>query len=382
MRNEYRYVSVSLLIRQAREKRLKFREPSPRIVAAVGAGVTFAVIGLLLWPQPPMIADTATGDPALIEQVRNGLQFEPGPHHHLSVAVLEGDELSVANFGTTGDTEFEVGSVTKTFTAALFAEAIARGEVKPDTRLGELLDLGDAPAASVTLQQLATHTSGLPGVPETPQVLLRTLLMQFTANDPYTFDLPALLEQARGAQLSGDPTVGYSNFGFSLLGQALAKAAGTDYPTLVTERIIRPLGLRSTYAPASVSDLRASAPTGYTASGRPSDAWTLDAYAPAGSIRSTLTDLISYARAQLDETAPGVDATKPRLDAGGLGEIGWAWFTTEGITWHNGMTGGFASYLAFDREADRAVVILSDTAVSVDLLGFTLMGIDVTGGAR
>ena len=96
-------------------------------------------------------------------------------------------------------------------------------------------------------------------------------------------------------------------------------------------------------------------------------------FAPAGAVRSTLDDMVVYARAQLDGTAPGVDATEERADIPN-GRIGYAWhITSDGMTWHNGMTGGFAAWLSFDRDTDRAVVVLSDSAISVDELGASLM---------
>jgi hypothetical protein len=83
--------------------------------------------------------------------------------------------------------------------------------------------------------------------------------------------------------------------------------------------------------------------------------------------------MVVYARSQLDGTAPGVDATRPRAGIGGDGRIGFAWTATDGITGHNGQTGGYASWVGFDREAGRAVVVLNGSSVSVDDLGFALM---------
>ncbi|MFA4952476.1 serine hydrolase, partial [Brevundimonas sp.] len=66
--------------------------------------------------------------------------------------------------------------------------------------------------------------------------------------------------------------------------------------------------------------------------------------------------------------------TEPRRPAGARSRIGYGWHITGEVTWHNGMTGGFASWIGFDRGGDRAVVILTNTSNSVDSLGFSLMG--------
>nr|WP_246376665.1 serine hydrolase domain-containing protein [Conyzicola lurida] len=296
----------------------------------------------------------------------------PGVRDRVSVAVIDGDDVREAHFGATNTTEYEIGSVTKTITAALLADAIDRGEVAADTPLGDLLELGSSPAASITLAELATQSSGLPRLAFGPAEFVSTLVTQYTASDPYGATVDELVAGARDADL-GEKEYLYSNFGFALLGQALAVAANNDYPTLARERVFEPLGMDDTFAPTSTDDLSDDAATGYTASGRESDAWTLGADAPAGSVRSTLADMAVYARANLDETAPGVEATEPVAPAGEGSEIGYAWHTTDGVTWHNGMTGGFASWVGFDRDTGRAVVVLNNTAASVDELGFALM---------
>ena len=86
--------------------------------------------------------------------------------------------------------------------------------------------------------------------------------------------------------------------------------------------------------------------------------------------------MVAYTTAQRDDEAPGVAATEPIAAAGESGEIGFAWLTTDGVTWHNGATGGFTSWIGFDRESDRAVVVMNGTAADVDALGFALMEVE------
>ncbi len=154
-----------------------------------------------------------------------------------------------------------------------------------------------------------------------------------------------------------------------------------SYPELLEDRLTGPLALDATHVPVSQAELEPDAPTGWNQNGNPADAWTLGSFAPAGGIRSTAADLSTWVGGILDETAPGLEALEPRFDAGEeLGRIGWAWYTTDidgtEVTWHNGITGGFATIVALDREAGRAVIVMSNTSVPVDELGFRLL----TGG--
>ena len=349
------------------------RAPSVRAVVAAAAAVAVFVAGALLIPRPPQLSDDTGGDAALVSEVRRLLEPHPGVRDRLSVAVIDGADVRVAHFGATDDTEYEIGSVTKTVTGSLLADAVERGEVDGATPLGDLLDLGGSDAASITLDELATQSSGLPRLPLSAGMVVSAIVANFRASDPYGSTLADLEADARASAV-GEKEYLYSNFGFALLGQALVVAAGADdYESLAADRVFGQLGMADSYAPDSVEGLRGTAVSGSTATGRTADPWTLAADSPAGSARSTLADMVVYARAQLDGTAPGVDATEPRAGIGGDGRIGYAWVTTDGVTWHNGQTGGYSSWVGFDREADRAVVVLNATSVSVDELAFALM---------
>ena len=99
-----------------------------------------------------------TGDPALAARARPLL---PGALDRVSIVEVDGARVTYAGFGADEHTEYEIGSLTKTFTAALLADAVERGEVTAETKLGALLPLGGAPVADVTLAELASHRSGL-----------------------------------------------------------------------------------------------------------------------------------------------------------------------------------------------------------------------------
>jgi len=195
--------------------------------------------------------------------------------------------------------------------------------------------------------------------------------------NPYGESLEQLITQARGVKLKR-PRARYSNFGFELLGHAIARAAGTSYQDLVRQRIAKPLDLRVFYVPATPAQLRPGALMGRSRSGRARQPWTGEALGPAGGIRASIEDMARLTAALLDGSAPGAAALDPVTGFSGRSvRIGAAWITLDYnghlVTWHNGGTGGFRTWLGLDRAAGTGVVLMSATSVSVDRHGFTLL---------
>src|SRR4051794_36484928 len=129
------------------------------IAVAVVLATSFALFGVLARPNPPSLSTNVAGDAALAARA---LPHLDGALDRVSIAIIDGTSVTYAHFGADSATEYEIGSVTKTFTSLLLADVIARGDVAADTTVGALLPLGGAPAAEVTLVELASHRSGLP----------------------------------------------------------------------------------------------------------------------------------------------------------------------------------------------------------------------------
>ena len=313
-----------------------------------------------------------TGDQDLAAQ---SLPHLEGALDVVSIATVDDTTVRYAGFGADETTVYEIGSVTKTFTSAALADAISRGEVTADTKLGDLLPVRGTPVADVTLAELASHRSGLPRVGTSPTV--RENLRLLTHRDAFTQDLQALLEVARSARLTNRGRYAYSNLGTALLGEGLASVANTDYPHLMQERLFEPLGMNSTTVPITSSDLPADASKGYGADGQPHKASVTHAWAPAGGIRSTAADMTAYATALLNGNAPGMDALTPRWDQGHGTQVGYAWNTMQlegkAVTYHGGATGGFCAAIALDRANHRAVIILSNTRAPVEDAALTIL---------
>lgn len=333
-------------------------------------------------PTPPTSSEavTPTEDAELLRAIRPAFS---DPEDVVAVAVVDGDQLRTAFIGADADTAFEIGSVSKTFIGLLLAEAVDRGEVAPDDPIGEYLELGDAPAASVTFEELATHSSGLPTFPSDPEWMASVEEGFFAGEDVLDETVPELLALARAETIPPDAPPQYSNLGAALAGQALAAAAGTDYATLLEERIFEPLGLETATLPVEDDEVPDALAPGFLADGRPAEPSTLAAFAPAGGIVATVDDLAAYARGVID----GPFADRPALEPAQAwegSEMGWFWVLSTGydgheIASHGGLTAGFGASLMIDRTAGRAVIVLSNGGEPVDALAEDLMARVIRG---
>lgn len=336
-----------------------------RRLTAILVAVIIATLLLLITPFPRGFQGQITGDAALVERLAGTLDSQH--RHHVAVAKIHGDTVTWGGVGADEDSEFEIGSITKTFTAALFADAIERGEIDESTRLGDVWPDLTGDVAEVTLASIALQRSGLPR--QEPMLSvgdgLAGLLSRYIHTDPYRGTGPELVDSLKDVSV-GEKEPEYSNFGFGILGLALATVTGSTYSDLVDERIAEPLGMTSTYVPESAEGHS----HGYTASGLPAAPWTLGGAAAAGAIRSTAHDLSIWLRVTMPGTAPGAAAKDPRKDYDEGNRIGWAWFTTTdrspNLTWHNGGTGGYRSYLGFAPETREGIIVLADSANQVD----------------
>ncbi|OUZ12860.1 serine hydrolase [Aeromicrobium sp. PE09-221] len=316
----------------------------------------------------------AHGDETL---ARNAAERLPATGvHALSVAVVGPDGGRTATVGAPLDATFEIGSITKGITGMIYADMVERGETRPDARIGELLDIGDVPAADITLEELAQQRSGLPRLGGGASMFVRAAISSLLARNPYRDSVEETIAALAEVEL-GEKEPLYSNLGFAVLGHALAAAADTTYPELVRDRIAEPLGLESLTVPSSADELGPHAMQGRDAAGRAQEAWADPGSAPAGGIRASAADMARLATAILRGQAPGMTALDPAADFTDGQRIGAAWITEEidgrAITWHNGGTGGFRSWIGFDRERGTAAYVAGATSADLDAIGLALL---------
>lgn len=299
--------------------------------------------------------------------------IDPSGRRVISHGVLrKGDTAKVD-----GDTLFEIGSITKVFTALLLADATERGEVSlgdPVTRVAPGLRMPERGRA-ITLRDLVTHTSGLPRLPLNLAPKDRSNpYADYTVEQLESFLATYALPRDVGAQYE------YSNLSGGVLGLVLARKAGATYESLVTSRITALLGMPSTRVQVS-PELQQRFASGYGQTGEPVAYWDLPTLAGAGALRSTANDLLTFVSAALGYSSSSLDRAfrlmrseqrptgMPNVEIA----IGWHVFTANGhnIFWHDGGTGGFRSFIGFDPETHVGVVVLSN--------GGTLAGVTDIG---
>ncbi|MEV7971447.1 serine hydrolase [Sphaerisporangium sp. NPDC088356] len=272
----------------------------------------------------------------------------------------------VLNAGTrvevTTDSLFQIGSVTKVWTATQIMMLVERGELTLDTPVAEVLPefrVADPEVTkTVTIRHLLTHTSGIDG-----DLFLDT----GRGDDCVEKYVQACADLAQNHPLG--VTQSYCNSGFIVAGRVVERLTGKVWDAALREQIIEPLGLTHTWTlPEDV--LRFRAAMGHM-DGRPAPAWSLmRSCGPAGLICARPADVVAFARAHLgtgllaDPRAmwePQVDVPNPYAIGKQWG-IGWILNEWEGrlIVSHGGNTIGQAAMLWMVPDSETVVCLLAN----------------------
>jgi len=313
-----------------------------------------------------------------------------GHTHALAIGVVHAGKTSGYYYGETEkgnkqlpdeNTLFEIGSISKTFTATLLAYLAQTQQLGIDDPITDYLP--DSVAANpdlrhITLKQLANHTSGLPRMPN--NINTTSAAHPLDPYKDYTKEQLYGFLTSYKADIPPDSTYVYSNLGYGLLGDILSSSYGKQYNEMVLEIICQPLGLSNTTEHPDPDTQYVA--KGYNEKGQETPLWTFDAFAAHGSLKSTVRDLLAYAKAHfkmpetdlehaLAHTRQFTFFNPPDTD------IGLAWHMNlvgdELIYWHNGGTFGSSSYMALTPDKKIAIVVLSNTAESVDSVGLAIL---------
>ena len=284
--------------------------------------------------------------------------------------VSYGSEGTNSSRSATGDTIYEVGSITKVFTSLLLADMVEHGEVALDDPVAKYLPHDvSVPMRSgkqITLADLATHRSALPRMPA-----------NFIAADPMNpyvdYPVQRLYQFLSSYQLQHDvdSAFEYSNLGAGLLGHALARRAGTNYETLLRRRVLEPLKMSSTgivLGPALKS--RQSQPHSSVFLLASTPPWDFtDAFAGAGAIRSSAGDMLTFLAATIGYTRTPLSAAMARMvavrrEATSTFKMGLGWRVEQldgtEVVWTGGATYGSRAFAAYDPKSRVGVVVLSN----------------------
>ncbi len=285
----------------------------------------------------------------------------------ISVAVINNGEVSYHVYGKDGekldstDYDYEIGSISKTFATMLVSKAVEEGKISLDDTIDKYLDL-EAGKNYPTIRDLVTHTSGYKGYYFDSQMISNTLSGQ--QNDFYCIGKDKILNKVNSVNIKDqEHKFVYSNFGISVVGLVLESVYGDDFTVMMNDFIESELKLYDTEVATCKGNL-----SGY---------WNWkegDGYIPAGAIISDIEDMAKYLEfcmntdksyaANAFKSLKKVEANNPvnkKMNIS-IDEVGMGWMldTENGITWHNGGTTNFNSYIGFNREKKLGVVILSN----------------------
>ena len=308
----------------------------------------------------------------------------------IAVGILDPDgRTRVFAYGTSGtnrpldaNSVFEIGSITKTFTATTLADMVVKGEVKLDDPVAKYLP-GSTKVPSrngreITLVDLATQSSGLPRMPSN--------FRPKDQNNPYAdYTEQQAIDFVSSYQLPRDiwSKYEYSNLVMGLLGIALTHRENLGYEQLVRKHVIDPLQMNDTRV-AFTPSMRERLALGHDDAGNVVSNWDIPGLAGAGALRSTVNDMLKYLAANVDPghspLAPAIEMAhvkrhgtdNPNLNLG----LAWHILTTpsgNNITWHNGGTGGYRTFTGFDPVRHAGIVVLSNSNTSVDDIGLHLI---------
>ncbi|WP_128547817.1 serine hydrolase domain-containing protein [Larkinella soli] len=265
---------------------------------------------------------------------------------------------------------FEIGSITKTFTAALVATWLREKGLSPDSPTAPFLpkDLGGGltrDGRPLTFRQLLDYSSGLP---EDQDIGDLTFGPGFDKNQPYRhYDSTRIYNfiKTNGLKTAPGTTYIYSNMAFGLAGLLLERSTGKPFAQLMTEKILKPMGLNDTGVTLS-ADQQARRVKGYDEKGNEMPYWDdLGGFDGAGVLTASPDDMLKFAQAHLRPPQSDLEKTllltRRESFRSGSTVTGLGWQLTdpayEGVL-KTGGTGGFSSILCLSEKKNLAVVVL------------------------
>lgn len=348
--------------------------------------LTIAMLSFAILPCQSQKQSEKTILPAeVVEEIEK--RISKGITPSMAIAWIDSTGTYFFNFGKTKEdgmevdenTIYEIGSISKVFTAILLAQQVVDGKLALNDQINDLLPDGiEVPVMGdkeITLGSLSDHTSGLPGMPAN--------FSPANPNNPYAdYSLNQLYEAISTYSVTRE--VGseyeYSNLGMGLLGHLLAKKQNTSYEELVIQTIAKPLGMDDTRIELSET-MKENLALGHLG-GQIVDNWDIPTLAGAGAIRSSTADMAKFIAANLAYVNTDLrDAMtlshQIRHDKAGGMSVAMAWHVKKGeegdVIWHNGGTGGYKSFAGFVKETGKGVVILTNSTQGSDDIGFHLL---------
>lgn len=324
--------------------------------------------------------------PPEVEQVVS-TRIAEGIYPGICIGIVDGDGSVYYSYGVTKtggepineQSVFEIGSITKAFTGILLADLHLKGQVSIEDPVQTLLP-GEVRMPvrrdrEITAGHLAAHTSALPRLPSNmAPANPMDPYVDYTAQQMYDFLNAHTLARDIGEKYE------YSNLGYGLLGHVLSRKAGMAYEELVVKTISGPLAMHDTRITLTTQMRQRLA---YPHSrGLEVPMWEFGSMAGLGALRSTARDMLKFCAANLGHTGGALHEAldlshQVRHTQPGV-RVGLGWHIEKGkdgdIIWHNGGTGGYRAFTGFVKATGRGVVVLVNSDIGADDIGFYLLG--------
>ncbi len=285
-------------------------------------------------------------------------------NNRLAIGILlpDGEIGKYTSYGVENDSLFDIGSISKTFTAQVILKLSQEGKISLLDTVDKFLPLpkGEYP----TVERLLTHRAGYTRITPVGITLPRLIRKSYKKANPYRLveekDVIKALEK-RSKKRRSAPRYAYSDFSYAVLGIIASRITGKNIPELLYE-IMRGYNMSDTCVLAKTERVpcligrKVVAPWQWT-EGNP--------YIASGGIVSTLSDMILYAKAQVEGTYSFTQKAQCRCEQSfnkfGIGTcLGWHTYKRSNQCWHVGAAGAFRSCIIFNAKLKCAVVVLSN----------------------
>ncbi len=283
--------------------------------------------------------------------------------NEIAVGVLRDGVGYYTSDGVSETARFDIGSISKTFTAQLILGLVCDGKLSLDTTVDAYLPLraGRYP----TIAQLLTHTAGYHHLTPIEITVPKLLTKRYAVKNPYRGANTARVLAALSRRNHTKPRnpYGYSDFSYAILAAVAERVTGQPFSELLHHLIREEYGLQSTEAYPTAPRIPVYL------GGRPLKAWHWDKHNPyiaGGGVVSTLEDMLRYAAIQLEATTPSVLASQrlhppsfsPKSNIGTC--LGWHTYKKSDQLWHVGGVGTFRASMIVNRRLGCAVVVLGN----------------------
>jgi len=302
--------------------------------------------------------------------------IENGVPKYYGIKKVNDTIISIENYKNV----FEIGSITKVFTATLLAGLVHDNKIELNDDINQYLKFPLKNKQKITFKELANHTSGLPGMPT-----------NFDTDITNPNPIKNLDNKVLKAYLTSELELShktltkyrYSNLGAGLLGYTLSEITNTDYATLLQNNIFSKYGM--TKSVIGTEKIKSLLVQGLSPKGNPVQNWELGALAGAGAIISSVEDLSKFAIAQFNKKNKELELTRRRTYWVNFKDhvaLGWhikKGFLKDDLYWHNGGTGGYSSCITLNTNTQNSVIVLTNISTfsqnteKVDDICFKLM---------